>query len=198
MKQYRAKKISKCMPFLLCACLLLPLGALADGSEMPEDDWAVIEMPLDEEVAAATPAPNLAQQQLDQAYAENDALYGSHVYWPLEEQMRVSQLTVELGLGDSLSFGLPEPSHIQQDTAISLAKQAVTEKYGLGPDYLEAFVPCPSFPLFHVDASPAWEINFQPQEAAAQHVVGGEYYAATINAVTGEVVYVFSAAEGQG
>lgn len=75
------------------------------------------------------------------AYAdEKEEQYGDMDHWPLEIKAEFAALSIQLGRGQVFDLGvdiMPGPDDLQQDEAIAIAKQAITEEYPITLEQLD-------------------------------------------------------------
>ena len=93
--------------------------------------------------------------------------------------------------------GQPGDGDIEQETAVSIAVKSITDKYALKQTTLDKFNISATYYSTYEDISGAvWFINLNPINAGDFSEIG--CYTVVLNAETGEVVLLFSAADGRG
>ena len=93
--------------------------------------------------------------------------------------------------------GQPDDGDIEQEAAISIATKSIIEKYALKQTVLTRFSITATYYSTYDDISGAvWFIDLYPINASDFSEIG--CYAAVLNAETGEVVQLLSAADGKG
>jgi hypothetical protein len=91
--------------------------------------------------------------------------------------------------------GVPGEDDIAAETAIETATRAIKDKYALTEKTLARFTSEASFNVANPD-EPVWTITFNPANNSDFSEIG--CYTVTINAKTGEIVNITSAADGIG
>jgi hypothetical protein len=93
--------------------------------------------------------------------------------------------------------GQPGDGDIEQEAAVSIALKSITDRYALKQATLDKFSITATYYSTYGDISGAvWCINLNPINASDFSEIG--CYRAVLNAETGEVVQLLSAADGRG
>jgi hypothetical protein len=93
--------------------------------------------------------------------------------------------------------GQPGDGDIEREAAVSIALKSITDRYALKQTTFDKFNITATYYSIYEDISGAvWFINLNPVNASDFSEIG--CYTAVLNAETGEVVQLFSAADGIG
>lgn len=129
-------------------------------------------------------------------YHTEPAVYADELNWA-EKMIQYDELITQRGPFHSWTleqkaewdpeyFGLPNESHLSQDKALEIAREAVKQQYSLSNEALNAYKTAYYFSILLEDA---WQVNFFSNDPAEGDGMKG--YSVILNAVTGDVLEVF-------